>query len=121
MPDLPSGTTPGLTVNSRLTIWSGYVLRTCGRPADSEGEIDREPLRARYLVPTAGAGRRPHRALNQEADMKVSVTRSYPVLIMRDQLGRFAKLGVALVEKARKVRRSARRLVQVTAVQLVLF
>jgi hypothetical protein len=90
-------------------------------PADSAGESDREPLRARYLVPTAGAGRRPQRALNQEAAMKVTATRWYPVLIMRDQLGRFAKLRVALVEKRRKARQSVRRLVHVTAVQLALF
>jgi hypothetical protein len=39
--------------------------------------------------------------------MKVTATRWYPVLIMRDQLGRFAKLRAALVEKRRKAMQSA--------------
>jgi hypothetical protein len=34
MPVSPSGTTSGLTVQSRLSSWSGYVLRTCGWPPD---------------------------------------------------------------------------------------
>jgi hypothetical protein len=39
--------------------------------------------------------------------MNVTATRWYPVLIVRDQLGRFAKLRVALVEKRRKASQSA--------------
>jgi hypothetical protein len=84
------------------------------------GELDREPLRTRYLVPTAGAGRRPHREANQEADMNRTISRWYPVLIMRDALGRFARLREALSPRPAR-RPSTRRRVQMVAVQLVLF
>lgn len=52
--------------------------------------------------------------------MKHTITRWYPILLMRDALGRFAKLRTAQPAKPQK-RRPRRPRIQVAAVQLVLF
>lgn len=83
------------------------------------GGIDREPLRARYLVPTAGAEKHPRREANQEAAMKTTITRWYPVLLLRDVLGRFMTLRAVPAPKKAKPRGVRRP--RLAAVQLVLF
>ena len=53
--------------------------------------------------------------------MNRTVSRWYPVLIMRDALGRFIKLRIALARKRSVHRRSGVRRAVVQAVQLALF
>jgi hypothetical protein len=85
------------------------------------GEFDREPLRARYLVPTAGAEKAPPPHANQEATMTRTLTRWFPILLLRDALGRFMRVRVDQGPEVKRStrRRSVRRMV--AAVQLVLF
>jgi hypothetical protein len=53
--------------------------------------------------------------------MNRTVSRWYPVLIMRDALGRFAKLRIAVKPKPPAKRRRPRWRIDFTAVQLTLF
>lgn len=52
--------------------------------------------------------------------MKHTITRWYPILLLRDALGRFAKLRTAQPGKPRK-RRPRRPRIQIAPVQLALF
>src|SRR4051794_7999321 len=92
-----------------------------GRSADPEGKLTASLAGRGTWCPRRGEEDAPPASSTRRQTLKVTATRWYPVLIMRDQPGRFAKLRVALVEKRRKARQSMRRLVHGTAVQLVLF
>lgn len=82
------------------------------------GEIDREPRRTRYLVPAARAEKHPRRMPTGEGTMTCNLTRWYPVLLLRNALGRFMVLRIAPEGKPRR-RRSPRS--GVVAVQVALF
>jgi hypothetical protein len=81
--------------------------------------IDGEPLRARYLRPVGRGTERPRRHGQRRAKtMKRTANRWYPVLLLRNALGRFMSLRVTQVRKPRP-----RRIMRPTipAVQLGLF
>jgi hypothetical protein len=84
-------------------------------PSAGHQGIDGEPLRARYLVPTAGAHNSPHREANRGAAMKTTRL----LILMRDQLGRFMRVRAPKPQPARR-RRAVRR-PRAQAVQLALF
>ena len=85
------------------------------RSHSSQG-IDGEPLRARYLVPTAGAHNSPHREANRRQLMK---TTRILLILMRDQLGRFLRIRTPKPVPAKRDRAVRRPRAQV--VQLALF
>jgi hypothetical protein len=93
-------------------------MRSVG--GDQQEGIDGEPRRARYCGLSAGAQIAPAATANEGAKtMKQTAARWYPVLLLRNALGRFMSLRVPQVHKPRRSRTTRRP--AIPTVQLALF
>jgi hypothetical protein len=120
VPVSPSGTTPGLPVNPQLhDLVQVCAHRTCAQPVSGQWGLTASLAGRGTCGLSAGAQITPAATTNQGAKtMKRTTARCYPVLLLRNTLGRFMSLRVPQVHKPRR-RRITRPAIVIT--QLALF